>query len=101
MTKVFEGPEREAEKERAHNRLENISKKLHKEAIAFRFISYYADDLTNMLIDDLLLDTVEELQKQENQCVDQAVRNDVTEEAFNMLLAYENEEHIVAQKWFN
>ena len=34
--------------------------------IAGRYISFYADDLTEMLLDDMLLDTAEELNEIEN-----------------------------------
>ena len=62
--------------------------------IAGRYISFYSDELAEMLLDDILEDTVFEMQKIEQQ-VEKTYVNDqqqlMAQEIMNMLIDYEND----------
>ena len=65
---------------------------------------YYADDLTEMLVDDILADTVKELQQiEEKERSNQAV-NEGQQLAQNLLkhvVDYQSEQHLVQVRWTN
>jgi len=67
-----------------------------------RMIHYYSDDLTDLLLDDILADTVRELQANEQKARTQVKTTESKELAENLLMhiaEYQNEEHVVSQKW--
>jgi hypothetical protein len=67
-----------------------------------RMIHYYSDDLTDLLLDDILADTVRELQANEQKARIQVKNTESKDLAENLLMhiaEYQNEEHVVSQKW--
>ena len=70
--------------------------------IAGWYISFYADDLTEMLLDDMLYDTALELNDIEDKCNKVYVGEEtkkLAEDALCMLTAFQNEAHMVSSKW--
>lgn len=69
--------------------------------IAGRYISFYSDDLTEMLLDDILEDTVHEMQHIENQ-TKRTYMNDqqqmFAQEIMEMMIDYENETAVISKK---
>lgn len=69
--------------------------------IAGRYISFYSDELAELLLDDILEETVFEMQKVENQ-VKRTYINDqqkvIAEEIMSMLIDYDNEAATISTK---
>lgn len=63
---------------------------------------YYSDDLTEMLLDDILADTVKEMNKVEGQMRTKEVVDESKGMAANILkhiVDYQSEEHLVQTRW--
>jgi hypothetical protein len=69
--------------------------------IAGRYISFYSDDLAELLLDDILEETVYEMQNIENQTKKTYLNNQqqvMAQEMMNMLIDYQNDEEVVLRK---
>ena len=69
-----------------------------------RMISFYADDLTELLLEEFLGETVVELQKIEEKSADKLVQEDAKLYAENLLknlVDYQSEESLVQMRWTN
>lgn len=67
-----------------------------------RMIHYYSDDLTEMLLDDILADTVIEMNKLEGKQRNKEVVDESKGLAANILkhiVDYQSEEHLVQTRW--
>lgn len=72
--------------------------------ISGRYISFYADDLASMLLDDILVDTVKELEVIEKQTRKVYVGEEskvLAEDMLVMISSYQNDVHTVMNKWSN
>lgn len=69
-----------------------------------RFISFYAEDLSDMLFEDFLTETVKELQRIEKIAQKEYKDNEVKQMADDMLLMvadFQADEHLVDTRWNN
>ena len=69
-----------------------------------RFISFYAEDLSDMLFEDFLTETVKELQRIEKIAKKEYKDNEVKQLADDMLLMvadFQADEHLVDTRWNN
>lgn len=67
-----------------------------------RLIHYYADDLTDLLLEDVLMDTVMELQVIEQKERESNTIHESKQLAENLLkhvIDFQSEEHLVQQRW--
>ena len=67
-------------------------------------ISFYVDDLTELLLEEFLGETVVELQKIEEKSADKLVQDDAKLYAENLLknlVDYQSEESLVQMRWTN